>query len=51
LSIILALPKLGRLGQVGSVDVDAETAEVLLNPSLIKQTSQNANDLAKRAGL
>ncbi len=42
----LALPGRGRLGQVGSVDVDVQTGEVLADNALIDDITCQANQLA-----
>ena len=44
--VFLALPGLGRLGQVGEVDVDAQTGEVLADRPALKRMIDNANRLA-----
>ena len=44
--VFLALPGLGRLGQVGEVDVDAQTGEVLADRSALNRMIDNANRLA-----
>lgn len=49
--VILALPGHGHMGQVGMVDVDAQSGEALADQTLLASISKNANDLAKRAGL
>ena len=42
----LSLPGWGNLGQVGSVDVDAETGDFALTPELRAQIEQRALNLA-----
>jgi hypothetical protein len=46
--VVLSLPEHGRLGQVGSIDVDMQTSEVLMPPSAIETIIDNANQLAQR---
>ena len=43
--IILALPTLGRLGQVGEIDVDAQTGEILADAALVQSITQHAERL------
>ncbi|OQY35725.1 MAG: hypothetical protein B6I38_01335 [Anaerolineaceae bacterium 4572_5.1] len=49
--VILALPDRGRLGQVGSIDVDVQTGEVLANAPLIDRITYYANQLAANPAL
>ncbi len=49
--VFLALPGLGRLGQVGEVDVDAQTGEVLADRPALKRMIDNANRLAPDTAL
>ncbi len=44
--IFLALPGLGRLGNLGDVDVDAQTGELLADHALIEHLIENAQRLA-----
>jgi len=44
--VFLALPGLGRLGQVGEVDVDAQTGEVLADQPTLNRMIDNANRFA-----
>ena len=44
--LFLALPELGRLGNVGVLDVDAQTGEVLADDLLIETFIRNARQLA-----
>ena len=44
--VILALPGRGRLGQVGTIDVDVQTGEVLADDLLISDITHHANQLA-----
>jgi hypothetical protein len=43
--VALALPGRGRLGQVGVIDVDVQTGEVLTNDILISDITRHANQL------
>ena len=47
--ILLSLPKVGQLGEVGSIDVDVQTAEILVSDPELDTIRQNANQLAQRA--
>ena len=49
--VVLSLPGYGRLGQVGTVDVDMQTSEILMPPEAIKTIIDNANQLAQRTTL
>jgi hypothetical protein len=44
--VILSLSGHGRIGQVGTVDVDVQTGEVLADDDLIKTINQHAIQLA-----
>ena len=44
--VALALPGQGRLGQVGIIDVDVQTGEVLANDTLLSDITRHANQLA-----
>ena len=44
--VILALPPKGWLGQVGHIDVDAQTGESLANDQLIQAIADHAERLA-----
>jgi hypothetical protein len=44
--VTLALPGRGRLGQVGVIDVDVQTGEVLADDVLISDITRHANQLA-----
>jgi len=48
--VVLSLPKLGRLGQVGSIDVDAQTGESLVDSKQLKDISDYADRLATGSG-
>ncbi|MBN1876596.1 MAG: hypothetical protein JXA33_20390 [Anaerolineae bacterium] len=43
--IILALPTVGNLGQVGEIDVDAQTGEILADTELIQTIAHHAERL------
>ena len=43
--VILALPPKGRLGQVGHIDVDAQTGELLADDRLIQDIADHAERL------
>lgn len=47
--LVLALKDVGDLGVAGMVDVDANTGEVLVTDDLIKDMTERAALLAKRA--
>ena len=49
--IVLSLPGLGDLGQVGVVDVDARSGDVLLNPVTHETITQHAQRLYAGATL
>jgi hypothetical protein len=49
--ITLSLPWRGRLGQVGTIDVDVQTGEVLVDDNLILEFSHRANQLAASSPL
>jgi hypothetical protein len=42
----LALPGRGRLDQVGTVDVNAQTGEVLMTPGIAEEIAHHASQLA-----
>lgn len=44
--LFLALPELGRVGQVGAIDIDAQTGEVLADHIKIQSIIRNAQRLA-----
>jgi hypothetical protein len=46
--VVLTLPHRGRLGQVGTIDVDVQTGELLADDLLLANIAQTADDLAKR---
>jgi hypothetical protein len=47
--IWFSLPTTGPLGQVGALDVDAQTGEILFTPEILDDLRERANALAKRA--
>ncbi|MDY7079767.1 MAG: hypothetical protein SXV54_23020 [Chloroflexota bacterium] len=44
--LFLALPSLGHLGEVGEIDVDAQTGEVLADRAALGRIIENAERLA-----
>jgi hypothetical protein len=49
--IVLSLPGLGDLGQVGTVDIDARSGDLLLNPDARERIVQHARRLYAGATL
>lgn len=49
--VILALSPIGRLGQVGQIDVDAQTGEILADDQLIKDIADHAERLVAGSSL
>lgn len=47
----LALPTTGPLGQVGALDVDAQTGEILFAQQILDEIVERGNVLAQRAAL
>lgn len=45
----LALPTTGPLGQVGTLDVDANTGEILFTQQMLDEIAERGNALAQRA--
>lgn len=45
----LALPTAGPLGRVGTLDVDAQTGEILFTQQTLEQITERGNALAQRA--
>jgi hypothetical protein len=45
----LALPTTGPLGQVGTLDVDAQTGEILSTQHILEEIAERGNALARRA--
>jgi hypothetical protein len=48
--LVLSLPFIGRLGQVGALDVDAQTGEVLADSKILKGIVDYAERLAISSG-
>ena len=46
--IWLGLPSVGPVGQLGSMDVDAQTGEILFTQQLLNTISDQGNELARR---
>ncbi len=46
--VLLTFPRHGAVGTVGTIDVDAETGDLLTTPSLIEEITRNAEALAAR---
>jgi predicted DNA-binding antitoxin AbrB/MazE fold protein len=46
--VLLTFPGHGTVGTAGTIDVDAETGDLLITPSLIEEISHNAETLAAR---
>jgi hypothetical protein len=44
--IILALPTTGPLGQVGAIDMDAESGQLIVTPEQVTAITHHAEDLA-----
>lgn len=49
--IVLSLPGCGRLGEVGAIDLDMQTSELLITPFMIEAIIDNANQLAQSTTL
>ncbi len=47
--IWLALPTTGPLGQIGALDVDAQTGEILFTQQTLEEIAERGNELARRA--
>jgi hypothetical protein len=47
--VVLGSSTLGVLGEVGTVDVDAETGEILLTETLSQEILQNVKTLSRSA--
>ena len=43
----LALPTTGSLGQVGTLDVDAQTGEILSTQQILEQIAERGDELAR----
>ncbi len=46
--VVLYLTSRGKVGQVGEVDVNAQTGQLLISQSLLKELKARAEDLATR---
>lgn len=46
--VLLTFPAHGTIGTAGTIDVDAETGDLLTTPSLIEEITRNAETLAAR---
>ena len=46
--VYLAVLPQGRLGQVGTIDVDAQTGQLLVTDRLIEEMQRNAQELVER---
>jgi predicted DNA-binding antitoxin AbrB/MazE fold protein len=46
--VLLTFPMHGAVGAAGTIDVDAETGDLLTTPSLIEEITRNAETLAAR---
>ena len=44
----VSLPTTGPLGQVGTLDVDAQTGEILYTPEILAEIKARGHDLAQR---
>ncbi len=44
----LGLPATGPVGQVGALDVDAQTGELLYNPTILEELAERGHALAQR---
>jgi len=49
--VLFSVPSKGSLGQVGEIDVDVESGEVKVEPSLVERISRNAESLAASSTL
>jgi len=49
--VILALPPKGRIGQVGEIDIDAQTGEILADDQLIRDITDHAERLVAGSSL
>lgn len=49
--VVLALPGRGRVGQIGSIDIDVQTGELLVNQLQLDEMTHHANQLASRSPL
>jgi len=49
--VLLSSPTVGKVGQVGEIDVDVESGEVQATPSLVETIAHNAQTLAGNSSL
>lgn len=47
--VILSAPSHGQIGQVGSIDVDAETGEMIVDDKLLEDIAEHARRLLARS--
>ena len=47
--VVLSTPSQGQIGRVGHIDVDAETGEMIVDDSLLKDMAENAKRLLVRS--
>jgi len=45
----LGLPTTGPLGQIGTLDVDAQTGEILFTQKILEEIAERGDELAQRA--
>ena len=49
--VLFSLPSAGQVGQAGEIDVDVESGEVKIEPSLVERISRNAERFAANSSL
>lgn len=49
--LFLCLPQLGRLGDIGAIDIDAQTGEVLADETSIENLTRSARNLVPDSAL
>jgi hypothetical protein len=49
--IILSMPPNGDRGQIGTIDIHAQTGELVINPTLLEEINQRANTLVTTSTL
>jgi len=49
--IILSMPPIGDRGEVGAIDIHAQTGELVINPTLFEEINQRANTLVTTSTL
>ncbi len=49
--VLFSLPSVGQVGQVGEIDVDVQSGEVRVEPSLVERISRSAEALAPNSSL